>query len=562
MKISLGFSIGHDKGCAVVIDGEVKVAISQERISRIKHDMAFDPNPPVLAIDYCLGYLNLSYEDVDVWVYNKSEGDDRIDEIFETTFNVSSQKLKYIPHHLAHAYSSFYSSGFDESAVIVADAMGSTKLKGSKCLEWFGGDWDGGEGYDYAEGITIYHFKDGKDQEVFKKWIKYPIRDNPSEMTSVGEKYGKGTFQLVYHEETNTWNAGKLMGLASYADQEWVDGIEDDTILTEDDIFIPSSPFSPHINYRSDFYSKSNVAGLYQRGQEKNSLHLAKIAKKITGSNNICVSGGSFLNCNTNELILKSNLYDGNYFIPCADDSGIPLGCAWWGYKFIDSKLVPLNNILSPYTGKVYSQDEIEIDLRRFLSETNSEENLDIRHYSSKEDQIKDLASKISENMVVGFFQGGCELGPRALGNRSILASPKKEWIRDYINHEIKMREWYRPFAPSVLYENQSEVFDLDVFSPYMLVTARVKEEWKKKIPSVVHIDGTSRYQSVISEFNPDYYSLIKNFYEITGIPLVLNTSFNGPDEPIVETPYEALRTFWKRNLKSLYIGNYIISRR
>jgi carbamoyltransferase len=218
--------------------------------------------------------------------------------------------------------------------------------------------------------------------------------------------------------------------------------------------------------------------------------------------------------------------------------------------------------MLSPYTGKVYNQDEIELDLRRFLSETNSEESLDIQYYTSKEDQIKSLAFKISENVVVGFFQGGSELGPRALGNRSILASPKKEWIKDYINHEIKMREWYRPFAPSVLYENQSEVFDLDVFSPYMLVTARVKEEWKKMIPSVVHIDGTSRYQSVISEFNPDYYSLIKNFYDLTGIPLVLNTSFNGPDEPIVETPYEALRTFWRRNLKSLYIGNYIISRR
>ena len=562
MKISLGFSIGHDKGCAVVIDGEVKVAISQERISRIKHDMAFDPNPPVLAIDYCLGYLNLSYEDVDIWVYNKSEGDDVIDQIFESTFNVSSQKLKYIPHHLAHAYSSFYSSGFNESAVIVADAMGSTKLKGSKCLEWFGGDWDGGGGYDSAEGITIYHFKDGRDPEVFKKWIKYPIRDNPSEMTSVGEKYGKGTFQLVYHPETNTWNAGKLMGLASYADQEWVDLHEDDSVLTEDDIFIPSSPFFPDVDYRSDFYSKSNVAGLYQRSQERNSLHLAKIAKKITGSKNICVSGGSFLNCNTNEMILKSSMYEGNYFIPCADDSGIPLGCAWWGYKKLDSEFIPSPKLLSPYLGKKYSYEEIDLAIQNFLDETGSREMLDVRYYPRKEDQIKSLALKIADNMVVGFFQGGSEIGPRALGNRSILASPKKKWVKDYINHEIKMREWYRPFAPSVLYENQSEVFDLDIFSPYMLVTARVKEEWKDKIPSVVHVDGTSRYQSVTPEFNQDYYSLIKFFYEASGIPLVLNTSFNGPDEPIVETPQEALRTFWRRNLKSLYIGNYIITRR
>ena len=371
MKVSLGFSIGHDKGCVVIIDGEIKVGITQERISRIKHDSAFDPNLPVLAVDYCLSYLGLTYDDVDIWVYNKSEGDDVIDEQFESTFGVSSNKLKYIPHHLAHAYSTFYSSGFEESAVIVADAMGSTKLKGSRCLEWFGGEWDGGEVYDYAEGITIYHFEKGKESELFKKWIKYPILNDPSEMTSVGEKYGKGTFQLVYQQETNTWNAGKLMGLASYADLEWVDRHEDDSVLTEDDIFIPSSSFFPEVDYRSDFYSKSNVAGLYQRSQERNSLHLAKIAKKITGSKNICVSGGSFLNCNTNEMILKSSMYEGNYFIPCADDSGIPLGCAWWGYKKLDSEFIPSSKLLSPYLGKKYSCEEIDLAIQNFMDGHN-----------------------------------------------------------------------------------------------------------------------------------------------------------------------------------------------
>jgi len=134
--------------------------------------------------------------------------------------------------------------------------------------------------------------------------------------------------------------------------------------------------------------------------------------------------------------------------------------------------------------------------------------------------------------------------------------------MKDHINHDIKLREWYRPFAPSVLFDRQKDVFDLDVYSPYMMVTARVKEEWKSRIPSVVHIDGTSRYQSVTKESNPYYHRLISEFESLSGIPLVLNTSFNGPDEPIVESPYHAIRTFWKRNLHALCIGNYVITRK
>jgi carbamoyltransferase len=161
---------------------------------------------------------------------------------------------------------------------------------------------------------------------------------------------------------------------------------------------------------------------------------------------------------------------------------------------------------------------------------------------------------------VVGWFQGGSEIGPRALGNRSIIASPRMSWMKDHINHDIKKREWYRPFAPAVIFDNQKEIFDNDYFSPFMLVTALVNEEWRTKIPAVTHIDNSARYQSVTPVSNPRFYQIINKFYEKTGIPVLLNTSFNGPHEPIVETPLDAIKTFESQNLDYLVVGNYIIS--
>ena len=166
------------------------------------------------------------------------------------------------------------------------------------------------------------------------------------------------------------------------------------------------------------------------------------------------------------------------------------------------------------------------------------------------------------EDKPIGLLQGGSEIGPRALGNRSIIANPSSVWMKDYINHEIKKREWYRPFAPSVLFEEQGNVFDLDIFSPYMLVTAYCKDEWKERIPSVVHIDGTSRYQSVTSEMNESYYNLINSFYKASNIPLVLNTSFNGPGEPIVETPLDAIKSYVKNGLPVLVLENIVIEKK
>ena len=342
------------------------------------------------------------------------------------------------------------------------------------------------------------------------------------------------------------------MGLASYANQDIVNEAPDYIIEQDGDIFIPNKRIYPKVDYNSDFYSRACVAGIYQREQERASLILAKMAKELTQSNNVCVAGGSFLNCNSNEKILNSGLFENSFFIPPADDSGIPLGCAWFAYQeLVDIKKT---EVLSPYIGKPYSRSEI-------ISTINQFPNLKFEEYDDIDRLIEDASYLLTQNRVIGWFQGGSEIGPRALGNRSILASPIQSWMTGHINADIKKREWYRPFAPAVLFEHQGDVFESDVYSPHMLVTTTVKEEWRNKIPAVTHIDYSARHQSVTETNNPKFYKLISKFYEKTNVPVLLNTSFNGPKEPIVETPTDAIRCFYETKLDHLVIENFIIHR-
>ena len=551
----LGFSVGHDKGAVIIENGKVIVGITQERISRIKHDGAHQGGLiPFESINYCLNSIGITYKDIDLFVYSTTELEDKTASDFFRKYNdISHDRLFFIPHHLAHAYSTFFSSGFDDAAVIVADASGSILNYKNKLHLWYEVDRTGlNPDEDWTEGISIYHFKKNEYTEVYKKWIKYPVPIDTNEGVSVGTVYSQGSLQLIYEPNEHTWPAGKLMGLASYADEEIVKEAPEYIQDLGDDIYIPNNAIYPKVTWRSDFYSKSCVAGIYQREQERASLILAKIAKDKTDSKNVCVAGGSFLNCNSNERILNSGLYENCYFIPPSDDSGIPLGCAWFAYQ----KLTDIAEVeqLSPYLGKSYSRNEV-------IEALNEHPGLNYTEYDNFDFLIEEITYWLTQNRVIGWFQGGSEMGPRALGNRSILASPIKAWMTGHINADIKKREWYRPFAPAVLFEHQSEVFESDVYSPYMLVTTTVKEEWRNKIPAVVHIDNSARHQSVTKKSNSKFYLLIKKFHEKTGVPVLLNTSFNGPKEPIVETPQEAINTFLENNLDYLVINNFIITK-
>lgn len=554
MKV-LGFSVGHDKGAVIIEDGKVLVGITQERISRIKHDGAYQGGQiPLESINYCLNALGISYLDIGLWVYSTTEiVDDAPQKFFSIFPRLNTEILMFIPHHLAHAYSTFFSSGFDEAAVIVADASGSMITYKNTTHNWYDPKkWDLDPNFDWAEGISIFHFRKNSYDEVYKKWIKYPVPWNSNEDVSLGTVYSEATLQLVYEQNTHTWSAGKLMGLASYADQNIVNEGPNFVEELEDDIKVWNNIIYPRVTWKSDFFSRACVAGMYQASQERASLILAKLAKKFTNSQNVCTAGGSFLNCNSNELILKSDLYEKCFFVPPADDSGIPLGCAWYAYQ----QIVEVQNTekFSPYFGRTYDRTEV-------LQTLNDYPELNFIEFDNL-DELNDTVSHwLTQNRVIGWFQGGSEIGPRALGNRSIIASPITKWMTPHINADIKGREWYRPFAPAVMYEFQSEIFESDVFSPHMLVTTTVKESWRDKIPAVVHIDNSARHQSVTEESNERFYKLIKSFYNKTNVPVLINTSFNGPSEPIVETPNDAVQTFLNRNLDFLVINNFLISK-
>jgi len=554
---TLGFSVGHDKGAVIIENGKVSIGITQERLSRIKHDGAYQGGAvPIESINYCLNHLGLTYKDIDLYVYSTTEIIDDIEEQLNRLIKIDlSFKLKFIPHHLAHAYSTFFSSGFDDAAIVVADASGSILNNLNKLNSWYNNidRTNLNEEEDWTEGISIYHFNKNDYEEVYKKWIKYPVPLNTDDCVSVGTMYSEGSLQLIYEPNTHSWPAGKLMGLASYANQDIVNEAPFYIVEKDDDIFIPNKRIYPKVNYDSDFYSKACVAGIYQREQERVSIMLAEKAKKLTNSKNICVAGGSFLNCSSNEKILNSGLYENCYFIPPSDDSGIPLGCAWYGYQ----QLSDIKDIkpLIPYLGKTYNQTDI-------ISAINQHPYLTFEKYEDFDKLIEDTSYWLTQNRVIGWFQDGSEIGPRALGNRSILSSPINSWMTGHINNDIKKREWFRPFAPAVLFEHQDTIFDSNIYSPYMMVTTLVKEEWRSKIPAVTHIDNSARHQSVTKESNPKFYKLIDSFNKRTGVPVLLNTSFNGPKEPIVETPGNAISTFLEIGLDFLIIDNFLISKK
>ena len=264
-------------------------------------------------------------------------------------------------------------------------------------------------------------------------------------------------------------------------------------------------------------------------------------------SDNLCITGGCALNGYINEEIIKRKLYKNVHLSPASSDEGQSIGCALHALNNFEGKRIQVNNPKDIiYLGEKYEIKEKYHNL-----------------YLEDEELFSFIAKKISEGFVIGWYQDRCESGPRALGNRSILADPRNPKMRDHINFKIKKREWYRPFAPSILKEHVKKWFITNGVdeSPYMLRIMKYKKNKSKLVPAVTHIDDTARIQTVTEEINPRFYKLIKEFYNLTKIPILLNTSFNGKTEPMVETPEDAKKTFLKNNIDILVLGNYIFFR-
>ena len=566
---SLGISCYyHDSAAAILKDGHVVAAVEEERFSRKKFDDGF----PRMAIDWCLKEAGITPEQINsVAFYDKPVL--KFERLLDNYIAVAPRGLysflNVIPkwlhkrlwikeeikkhmrgyqgniifpeHHMSHAAHTFFTSPFDEAAILTVDGVGewSTSSFGS------------------AENTSIKLTND----------IRWPH--------SIGMFYSAFTYFLGFKVNEGEY---KLMGLSAYGKPKYYDLILNEILDVKND-------GSLHLNlkYFAFTYDKVmtnqkfaelfgiprreenvkaeqihyDIAASAQKVLEDIMLKMVNHVHKKTGMKNLCLGGGVALNGVANYRILKEGPFESVHIPPSPGDGGSAVGCAQYLY-YIHKKqrrIIVQDHAKriqeNVYVGPSFSNDEI----KSFLEENNID-----YEYLTREQLLQTTAKLISEQNVVGWYQGKIEWGPRALGNRSILADPRDSKMKDILNEKIKHRELFRPFAPSILEEYASEYFDLTIPSPYMLFVAKVKKP--DKIPAVTHVDGTGRLQTVSREANPLYYDLINDFYKITGVPVVVNTSMNVRGEPIVNTPEQAYAMIIKTEMDYIMMGNYMIQRR
>ena len=519
----------HNTGAALLNskNGKIKIAtLSEERLDRIKDSRNF----PEKSIDACMKHLGVkSYSDIDLIVSDFLVSKDIFFKDYSKfvcrtdTFlnNFTKNKIKVINHHLLHACSVYYSSNFKESAILIVDGRGS----------------------------------DSETQSLFY------ANGNKIKLIAKTRKIGIGLLYATMTEEIgfNILEEGKTMGLAPhgmgvkknlfkfYGQYNGIETSYEKICLKNKHQF--KEKFKKKLN---SFEQKARAAYEVQKETESAMLHLVKFAKKKINTNNICISGGVALNCVANNIIKDSKIFNNVYINPGASDTGIPLGGVYYGY-FNFYKKTKKRITASPYLGLSYSNKEIENSLNLLKHKKN------IKIHKDK--NLKKTLKILLQNKAVGFFQGRSETGPRALGNRSILMSPLKENNRYVLNKKIKLREEFRPFAPIILEEKVSNFFNFSGNSPYMLYACKVKKEKKKLIPAVVHLDNTSRIQTITSSSNKKLYNLLKMFEKKTKVPVLINTSFNKRNEPIVETPDHAINSFLNTKIDALFLQDYLIEK-
>ncbi|VGO21299.1 carbamoyltransferase family protein [Pontiella sulfatireligans] len=552
----------HDSTACIVVDGKLVVAIEEERLSREKHTDEF----PGLAIRRCLEISGLTFEDIDAvavsikptlhWekkaAYSLGIGKGikpflshevgtfryRQDQFWGWYFGNWPNKQKrpdvhWVPHHMSHIAGSFYVSPYEDAALLSLDGSG----------EWatsFVG---------YGKGTTVECY----NQSFFPN--------------SFGSFYEAATEFCGFRPN---YDEGKTMGLASLGDPS-VFGDRASEILKvgrDGSIDIDLSCFNfqywrrPYCNqefqrifgrprrHGEPFEQHHlDVAAAFQRALEEAALEICRNLKSKTGATHLVVAGGVALNSVMNGRIVRESGFEDLYVMPAAGDNGTAIGAAfyvWNGLLGNDRDFVHDN----PYVGTSYSKEQIDVLIKECKLSA-------VWH----DDIAAEGARLLHEGHIIGWFQGAMEIGPRALGNRSILADPTHPGMKDKINAEVKHREAYRPFAPSVPAESAQDYFEMEVEAPFMLKVCDVKMDKRDCIPAVTHVDGSARVQTVRREMNPLYHDLMVEFGKLSGVPVVLNTSFNVMGEPIVESPMDAIRCFFSTGLDKLVIGNYVIGK-
>jgi carbamoyltransferase len=545
----------HDGSACLLRDGKPLVVIEKERLTRHKHDGGND----AAAIRYCLDAAGIGMADLSLVVQNANFGmfefgNDWLGGARPLTGDVP---VVSISHHLAHAYSAFGSSPFAEGDVLIIDGCGSSF---DDCM-----DLDGALVFEKPQGETT-HLWNEKDSfyemdgtrlkplvKDFSPWgygnKSYPLHP-PTTRHSIGGVYGAVSHYVFRGLE----DAGKLMGLAPYGRA----GIHDFPIfdLRDERVFVRydwmkdfRTPARAFEDFKANFQAYADLAWWVQREVERAVLYTVAARHARHPARNLCYAGGVALNAVANRKIQTQGLYERVFIQPAAGDNGLAIGCAYYGWLEVLKK-ERVADTGSVYLGRRYGADATAAMLQRYAK---------LVQFTHSADPVADTVEQLVQGKVVGWFQGGSECGPRALGNRSILADPRLPDVRDRINATVKFREDFRPFAPSVLAEDAQTWFDCDYASPHMLLTAPVRPQWRDVIPAVVHQDGSARIQTVTAEDNPLYYRLLQAFKDKTGIGLLLNTSLNRRGIPIVETPEDAMMMFIYSGLDVLVIDGFIV---
>ncbi len=572
----------HDSAACLLSDGEIIAAAQEERFSRIKHD----DGVPVQAVQYCLHEAGISINDVDqLAFYDKPFI--KFERIIKNYLQVSpkgflpflramktwgkkklwlkewlrrdlgfSGEILFLEHHESHGASAFFPSSFEKAAILTIDGVG----------EWATTSIGIGE----------------QNQIKMLEEIHYPH--------SLGLLYSAFTYFCGFKVNSGEY---KLMGLAPYGEPVYRDLIlgnlidvkKDGSFALNQKYFNYSSGLTmTNKNFSKLFKGKPrlpeskitqremDIAASIQLVTEELVLGLAKRAKKLTGAKNICLAGGVALNCVANGKLLKSGLFGDIWIQPAAGDAGGALGAALFAYYQLNQKggKKPKHNLQKySYLGPSYTNKQ----LKNFLTVNGiNYETLSV------EELPKEISQIIADGSVVGLFQGRMEYGPRALGNRSIIGDARSAGMQEIMNLKIKFRESFRPFAPAVLLEKVDQWFDLKKESPYMLLTADVHRnklifteakqiglaklnQVRSKIPAVTHVDNSARIQTVTAASNSRYFDIIKAFDELTGCPVIINTSFNVRGEPIVCSPKDAYNCFLKTNMDYLLMGDFLLSK-
>jgi carbamoyltransferase len=563
----LGF-FGHDASAALLMDGRVIACAAEERFTRVKYSLNLAGNTllPRNAIRFCLTAAGISIDDVDVVAHYcdftpsavrkrlgllkpfiSCEEATRVEQSYEQIFKSMMQKeivieqfrqmtgsvpREFVPvrHHEAHAASAFYPSGFRDALILTLDGTGEVE---SSLLA-------------AGHNLTITKL------------------DSVLIPTSLGALYLLITVYLGFKSLGDEY---KVMGLASYGNPRRFKDVFNQLVTLETDgqyrtplitcsglkEFLVSK-LGPARSPDGPFESRhADVAAALQESLHLAVLHALQHARKHTGLSDLCMAGGVALNCTLNGMIARSGLFKRIFVQPAASDEGCSVGAALYAsaktIRNVPDKELQWEHV---YLGPEYSRGEIESALKTFEGKIRWDRDNDI---------ATRIARALAEGKVAGWFQGRMEFGPRALGNRSILADPRDAGMKDKINEKVKRRESFRPFAPAVLEEEACTYFDMTGLdnSPYMLFTVPVRDEKRRIIPAVTHVDGTARVQTVSRKTNPRFYELLSAFKSMTGIPVVLNTSYNVKNEPIVCSPKDALSCFLSTSIDCVAIGDFFI---